>query len=292
MRLIYQFAKTSRQNIHQRYQRLLNKTDEWCQIEYLLHELRDDHPKMGAVKMHSMLLPDYIGRDRFLALYRDMGFCIKRKRNFKRATDSNGVIRFPNLVDSIKLTRVNQVWVSDITYYQLGERYYYMTFILDLFSRLIVGYNLSKRLLTTHTTIPAFKMAWKDYNQDQQLIFHSDGGGQYYSKKFLQITKGRIINSMAESVYENAHAERINGIIKNEYLKPWNPQDFSQLWTKLKQAVHNYNHLRPHRSLKLRTPADVHFGYQQKPGLLTKKKEAKKKELHLITHSEKMVNRI
>lgn len=292
MRLIYEYVNTSKQNIHQRYHRMLYKAEELNQLEYLLYELREEHPRLGGIKMYSMLQPYYIGRDRFLCFYRDLGFCIYKKRNFKRTTNSNGVIRFPNLVDTLKLTRVNQVWVSDITYYELGDRFYYITFIMDLFSRYIVGYHLSNRLLTTHTTIPAFKMAWRNYIEAPQIILHSDGGGQYYSKRFLKLTKGRIINSMAETVYENAHAERINGIIKNEYLKPWNPQNFGQLFKRLKQAVENYNNIRPHRSLNISTPKAVHFGYQQNIKFLTKKKEAKKKELHLIKHSEKMVNRI
>jgi transposase InsO family protein len=292
MRAIYEYIKTSKQNIHQRYQRMLDKAEELSHLEYLLHELRDEHPMMGGVKMYTMLQPYYIGRDRFLSFYRDLGFCIARKRNFKRTTNSNGVIRFPNLVDAFKLTNVNQVWVSDITYYELEGRFYYITFLMDLYSRYIVGYHLSRRLLTTHTTIPAFKMAWKNYHGAIQIILHSDGGGQYYSKKFLALTNGRVINSMSKSVYENAHAERINGIIKNEYLKPWKAETYSQLLKMLDKAVDNYNNSRPHRSLKNRTPREVHYAINKKAEFLTKKKEAKKKELHLITHSEKMVNRI
>lgn len=292
MRLIYEYAQTSKQNIHQRYQRFQDKIDELYQLEYLLHELRDDHPKMGGVKLYAMLQPKHIGRDRFLSFYRNLGFCVERKRNFKRTTNSNGVIRFPNLVDTTKLTHVNQVWASDITYYQLEGRFYYITFIMDLFSRYIVGYSLSNRLLTTHTTIPAFKMALKTYSGDQQLILHSDGGGQYYSKKFLKLTKNRVINSMAETVYENAHAERINGIVKNEYLIPWDPQNFSQLWKQLNQAVTNYNQNRPHRSLNLKTPSEIHLRKPRESKILENKNQPRKKQIPLTTTSEKVVNRI
>lgn len=292
MRLIYEYAQTSKQNIHQRYQRFQDKIDELYQLEYLLHELRDDHPKMGGVKLYAMLQPKHIGRDRFLSFYRNLGFCVERKRNFKRTTNSNGVIRFPNLVDTTKLTHVNQVWASNITYYQLEGRFYYITFIMDLFSRYIVGYSLSNRLLTTHTTIPAFKMALKTYSGDQQLILHSDGGGQYYSKKFLKLTKNRVINSMAETVYENAHAERINGIVKNEYLIPWDPQNFSQLWKQLNQAVTNYNQNRPHRSLNLKTPSEIHLRKPRESKILENKNQPRKKQIPLTTTSEKVVNRI
>jgi putative transposase len=285
MRAIYQYTHTTRQNVHQIYQRLIQKEEELVNMEYLMHEIRQNHARMGGLKMFVMLQPKYIGRDRFLNFYNQMGFCIETKRNFKRTTNSSGVIRFPNLVDSIKVTDVNQVWVSDITYYELSGRFYFITFITDQYSRYIVGYKLSARLLTTHTTIPAFKMAWGAMQGSHKPILHSDGGGQYYSKKFLRLTNDKVINSMAESVYENAMAERINGVIKNEYLKPSNPQNFNDLERKLVIAVDKYNCTRPHRSLNFRSPAQVHYGYQQNAGLLTKKKEAKKKQLQLqINH--------
>ena len=117
------------------------------------------------------------------------------KRAFHKTTNSLGVTRFENLIIDFKLTGVNQVWASDITYYRIGERFYYLTFILDLYSRFIVGYTVSVGMLTEQTTIPALNMALKLREPTQGLIFHSDGGGQYYCKKFLAITKSRLIEN-------------------------------------------------------------------------------------------------
>jgi putative transposase len=165
------------------------------------------------------------------------------------------VIRFPNLIAGVEFTGVNQAWSSDITYYEIGSEVYYITFIIDLFSRKIVGHSVSDRLLTTHTTIPALKMALRERASCKGVIFHSDGGGQYYSTKFLELGKKyEMKSSMCDIVYENSHAERINGTIKNQYLKGYKPQSFSDLITQTSRAVYNYNNVRPHKSLKKQTP--------------------------------------
>ena len=166
-----------------------------------------------------------------------------------------GVTRFENLLVGFESTGVNQVWVSDITYYRIGDKFYYLTFILDLYSRFIVGHSTSENLLTNHTTIPALKMALKGRKPHQALIIHSDGGGQYYCKDWLGLTEAnQIKNSMCESVYENAHAERINGTIKNGYLIHYGPQDYNQLIAMTTKAVMKYNLERPHQSLGNMSP--------------------------------------
>src|SRR5690606_21727545 len=109
--------------------------------------------------------------------------------------------------------------------------------------RKIIGYSSSRTLKTEDTTIPALKMALTRLTGKEEVkpIVHSDGGGQYYSKEFLNLTKGKLRNSMCKSVFENPHAERINGTIKNSYLKGYNPQSFEDLRKKLHKAVHMYN---------------------------------------------------
>lgn len=283
MALIYAYAGMTKQNVKQRCDRYIQREGEFIQLENIMYDLRSDHPKMGAEKMYIKLSPEYMGRDRFYEFYRDKGFVIYQKRNFMRTTDSNGTIRFPNLVDGLKLTHANQVWVSDITYFEMGGRFYYITFIMDLYSRYIVGHSVSKRLLTTQTTIPALREALKQYKGDAKIILHSDGGGQYYSHEFLQLSQKRIINSMALEVYENAHAERVNGIIKNEYVSPWNPTTFPGLLKSVDKAVHNYNYCRPHRSLSFSTPAEVYNGFQQNSKFSTKEKRSKKEKLTFKT---------
>lgn len=256
MNQVYRYTGYSKQAFHQKMDRKLREHEQNMLLLPIIAELRLEHPGVAARQLYLILQPENMGRDRFESLCFEHGFKLERPRAYKRTTDSTGVIRFPNLIIGIKFSSVNQAWVSDITYYQIGENFYYLTFILDIFSRKIVGYNVSKRLLTEHTTIPALKMAIKERKPAAGLIFHSDGGGQYYSKSFLKLTGDhKIKNSMCDVVYENSYAERINGTIKNQYLRGYNPQNYYSLKVMTKRAVNNYNEIKPHKSLNKNTPA-------------------------------------
>jgi putative transposase len=254
----YQCLGLSKQAFHQRLNRWLRRQEEMEQLLPLIRQIRADHPTMSSRVIYHKIQPRYMGRDIFEALCREHGFNVEIRRNLARTTNSLGVTRFDNLVADLEVTHVNQVWVSDITYYFLSNRFYYITFMLDLYSRYIVGYNLSKGLMTIETTIPALNMAL-DLNWDictQGLILHSDGGGQYYSKDLLAITREKhILNSMGKEAYDNAYAERLNGTIKNDYLIHYQPSTYDELKAMLKKAVSNYNNGRPHQSLKMQTPA-------------------------------------
>lgn len=256
---LFAYTGISKQNFHQRVSRIDQKKGELAQLEVLMYQIRDDHPGLGGKKMYQMLQPHFIGRDQFFEFYSSLGFGVQAPKNFRRTTNSSGVIRFPNMVEGLELKKANQVWVSDITYYELEKRFYYLTFVMDLFSRMIVGYSASKRLLTEDTTIPAVQMALYGLPTTDKPILHSDGGGQYYSKKFLELTRNRLINSMAEDVYQNPFAERINGTIKNEYLKHWSPTTYQELQRDLTKAVYNYNTTRPHMGLEGNTPMSQHL---------------------------------
>ena len=164
-----------------------------------------------------------------------------------RTTCSIGVTRFSNKVKDVRITRTNQVWVSDITYYRLGSRFCYITLIMDMHSKYIVGHQVSRSLRTEETTIAALQHGLQLHKPASGLILHSDADGQYYCKEFLKKTQeAGIINSMTEDVAENNHAERLNGTIKNQYLSYYMPTSFSELQRQLKKAVKNYNHTRPH----------------------------------------------
>lgn len=227
---------------------------------------------LSCREIYYMLQPKHIGRDRFEEFCYSQDLKIEKKRNPYKTTDSYGVMRFPNrLLELDELTGVNQLWVSDITYFTLGGHVYYLTFILDVYNRKIVGYSASKTLRTVDTTIAALKMAVKGQNLYRQsnTIIHSDGGGQYYSKDFKTLTQSYgMLNSMGKSAYENPHAERINGIIKNDYLIPYQPKDFEQLKRMLTKAVYLYNTQRPHKALNRLSPLE--FEYKIAKGLLTK----------------------
>jgi transposase InsO family protein len=254
MNQIYRAMGTSKQNMHQRLGSQLGQLEEKAQLKQIVSQVRADHPTMCAKSLYRKIRPKTMGRDRFFKWYRAEGFQIKPSKNWRRTTDSTGVIRFKNLVSDLELTAINQVWVSDITYYDIGDKFYYLTFVMDQYSRKIKGFHASKDLRTEQTTIPALKMAMRYLRPGQQPIIHSDGGGQYYSKSFLALTEGRFRNSMGESAYENPHAERLNGTMKNSYLKYYRPENFEELTRQLGRAVEMYNDGKPHHSLGGLTP--------------------------------------
>lgn len=228
----------------------MSQLEEKEQLLVVIKDIRDDHPRMSARQMYRLIKPSHLGRDRFEAFCFENGFKVSIKRSAHRTTNSLGVTRFPNLIIDRELTGINQVWVSDITYYRIGNEFYYLTFIMDMYSRVIIGFSVSRDLSTHSTTIPALKMALKHREVTPGLVLHSDGGGQYYCKEWLQLTASqKIQNSMCDSPYENPHAERINGIIKNDYLVGYGPKNFSQLEQMTKKAILKYNSEKPHGSL-------------------------------------------
>jgi hypothetical protein len=168
-----------------------------------------------------------------------------------------GSTAIENLLEKATLTNINQAFSSDITYFEIDEIFYFITFILDCFSRRILGYAASNSLTTEQTTLPALQMAIKTRKNKLPLgiIFHSDGGGQYYDKEFIKLTTMfGFKNSMCEMAYQNGKAERVNGIIKNNYLKHKIINNFDDLVKILDHTVSLYNNERPHKSLNYKTP--------------------------------------
>jgi transposase InsO family protein len=236
------------------------KLEEQEQLIPLINEIRRDHPRMGARDIYVKLKPSCMGRDQFERFCMDSGYRIKPLKNYRITTNSLGVTRFPNLIKDKKFTGINQVFVSDITYYEIGPYTYYLTFIMDLVNREIVGWSVSNNLRTENTTIPALNMLIKTRGKAniKGAIFHSDGGGQYYSNEFKALTRELgLMNSMTESsVYENPHSERLNGIIKNNYLYPYGPKDEKSLKRLTNKAVIMYNTEKPHKALGKMTPIE------------------------------------
>jgi transposase InsO family protein len=234
------------------------KYEEQQQLIPLINEIRRDHPRMSARDMYLKLHPDTMGRDQFERFCMESGYRVNKLKNYRITTNSLGVTRFPNMIKEIELTRVNQVFVSDITYFDIGSVTYYLTFIMDLFNREIVGWSASDNLRTENTTLPALRRVIYERGRTnlKGAIMHSDGGGQYYCKEFKELTKSlEMINSMTEEkVYENSHAERLNGIIKNNYLYPYGPTNLYSLKKLLNRAVLMYNTGKPHKALGKLTP--------------------------------------
>jgi len=253
----FKSISTTRQSFHAKLDRELSKKEALAQLELVVRKVRGDHPGMNLRDLYRLVGPGFIGRDAFEVFFTGMGYGVQIKKTFQRTTDSSGVIRFDNLTEGLELEDVNQLWVSDITYYRIGDRFYYITFIMDMYSRLIVGHWASRSLRTTHTTIPALLRGFRTRGalRLDGLIFHSDGGGQYYSKEFTKLTsKAGIINSMGITCYENPNAERLNGIIKNNYLRHYAPTDFKQLVSMTSKAVKMYNTQKPHGAIDKMNP--------------------------------------
>jgi transposase InsO family protein len=246
-------------------------------LKQIVREIRQDHPTLSSRAMYYKIIPEGIGRDKFEGLCSEWGYSIECSINYQKTTNSNGVIRFENHLSGLLLTNVNQAFSSDITYFELFGKFHYITFIMDCYSRIILGHSVSKRLTTEQTTIPAIQMAIKARGGKipPGLIFHSDGGGQYYAKEFIAITaKYKLVNSMCEYPWENGKAERINGTIKNNYLKHLNIRTFEELIKNVDHSVYLYNEQRPHKSLNYLTP----LAFEKKQLLLVKQTTPKMTE--------------
>jgi putative transposase len=223
-------------------------------IEVLISEvdhLRSEHPGCGLEKMYDTLKPDFIGRDRFIELFMDLGYRVRRYKNYHRTTYSTKRY-YPNLIKGYVVNAPSTIWQSDITYIRLGEKFYYAVFILDVYTRKIVGYQVSSHMRAT-ANVAALKMAFKENRPP--LIHHSDRGSQYVYEDYLGMLKEQECRiSMGLTAQDNAYAERINQTIKDEYLMYWKPSTYEQLTRDVTRAVNNYNTKRIHENLSKMTP--------------------------------------
>jgi len=264
MNALFRSLSISKQSFHQKLDRFYLELSEQRQLLVLIYQIRKDHPTMGCRDMYYKLNPECMGRDAFELFCKKEGLMAPIIRNWQRTTDSSGVVRFDNLLKDLTINRINQVWQSDITYFDLKGKFYYITFIIDAWSRRIVGHHTSERLFTENTTLPALKMALRQRKGQNMkgLIFHSDGGGQYYDKAFLELTNDNdMVNSMCEYAWENGKAERINGVIKNNYLKHKVIESFKELCKEVDRSVKLYNNEKPHIKLNRNTPINFENKY-------------------------------
>jgi transposase InsO family protein len=202
-----------------------------------------------------------LGRDKFFDLMRDEGLLINRKRKYAKTTNSaHGFKTYNNKIKELEIVKPNQVWVSDITYISTREGFMYLALITDLFSRKIVGYDISDSL-EAEGCKRALKRSLSMVKKPKGIIHHSDRGIQYCCKEYIKLLKNRKMDiSMAAKgdCYENAVAERVNGILKQEY------ELGSKFMTKeiaikaTKEAINLYNTRRLHRSINYKTPAEMY----------------------------------
>lgn len=276
MESLYNVVGISRQGFHKHRNKRQTQLGQVDRIVDRVVFHRQTHPRMGARPLFRIMQQDPsdpallqdIGRDKFEHILLNNGLRVDPIRIFHKTTYS-GAFRFPNLVEGLVIHDIDRIWISDLTYYRLLDGWAYLTFILDLYSRLCLGYALSLVMETEQTTIPALKMALAtrgivDFNQS--LFFHSDGGGQYYDKEFLSILKQyNMVSSMSECVYENPHMERFHSTAKNDYLIPWGVNSLAKLQKNLPRFIYLYNNVKPHRSLGGKTPVAFEHSIKQIP---------------------------
>lgn len=218
--------------------------------------IREEHPGCGVEKMYKTLNPGCMGRDKFCEIFMELGYGVRKVRNYRRTTIPTH-LNYPNLIEGMIVNRPYHVIQSDITYFELHNKFYYIVFIIDVYTKEILGYNVSDNM-RKESNIKALKMALQQISSKERrtMIHHSDRGSQYGSKEYTSILKENGIRiSMGQKAQDNAYAERINGTIKNEYLNRWDINNFNDLKRKLKRAVGHYNKKRVHNGLvKLYSP--------------------------------------
>jgi transposase InsO family protein len=248
------------------YKRLKYETSDLVDEQTILEAvkmIRRSQPRVGTRKLllHLKEQGFNIGRDRLYDLLRRNRLLVKRKKRGPHTTYSkHWMKKYANLIWGTERTASNQVFVSDITYLRLPDKFAYLSLVTDAFSRKIVGWDLSLSL-SAQGAAKALKMALKDVVHTEGLIHHSDRGIQYCCADYIKILKKhQVLISMTEDnhCYENAIAERINGILKGEFLLGETLPSFKFANELVKRSILTYNTERKHMSLMYQTPQSVH----------------------------------
>lgn len=251
----------------------------WHQEQYIFEDelivsevikIRKNHRHMGGRKLYELLQPFLLehqikmGRDRLFDVLSANYLLVKRRK--KQTITTNSFHRFkkyPNLIRDFIPSSTNQLWVSDITYWRIKNGFLYISFITDAYSKKIVGYHLGDSLQTSET-IQALEMAVLNISNEKnelELIHHSDRGTQYCSNEYVKLLENSKIRiSMTENgdPLENAIAERVNGIVKEEYLNDYQVDNLEDAKELLDAVIQLYNNERPHMSIGNLTPNQVH----------------------------------
>lgn len=254
------------------YKQLRNKS-EWLLKDQIIvesvHQIREHLPKTGTVKILKECQQKWsdrgikIGRDKTFNVLRHYGLLQRKHRNKKPQTtmSQHWLKKYPDLIKEQIFTQPNQLWVSDITYIDINSTWAYLFLITDAVSHKIVGYHLSNRI-DTLSAIEALSNAIKRERPKKELIHHSDRGIQYCSHAYVKVlNKHNIHISMTQSgsPYDNAIAERVNGIIKHELVFPFGKLfNMKQAKKRIETAVKHYNTKRLHQSIGYKTPNSVH----------------------------------
>lgn len=237
-----------------------------------VRKIKEEQPRIGTEKVYEIIKPFLsehgikMGRDKLYDLLRTYHLLPKRKKKSPATTQSRHIYyKHPNLVKDLEVLMPNFVWTNDITYIRCGNGFNYLSLTTDAYSRKIIGWSLQPSL-RAEGPIEALDMALKTVNKREKkydasptpLIHHSDRGIQYCCREYVGLLeKNQIQISMATESYENPIAERVNGILKDELLRPGYP-NYELAKADIQKAIHIYNEKRPHRSLNMMKPNEAH----------------------------------
>jgi putative transposase len=264
------FGKT-RQAFYDHSRRYSDDQLQEALIIDLVKHIRKSLPKVGGLKLRHMLKDDFaahnisIGRDSFFALLKKHDLQVRRKKRYAVTTNSNHPYKkWENLLKGLKAEAPEQIWVSDITYLKTTVGFIYLFLITDVYSRKIVGYHLSQHLKAQGCLI-ALSKAIISRTTTTPLIHHSDRGIQYCCESYVSLLQQNNISiSMTQngSPYDNAIAERVNGILKTELGLNNIFSSYNDAVAIVHQAIDAYNRLRPHMSISNLTPDQAHYSTQ------------------------------
>jgi len=256
----------TRQAVYQREKRIEHRSIELAPIKAMVIEVRRFMPRLGARKLYFLLKPKFVkqgiklGRDAFFDYLREHQLLVKPVKRYTKTTNSkHWMKKHPNRLSSLEIRCAEQAFVSDITYIETDAGVHYLSLVTDAYSRKIMGYEVSDNM-RADKVVKALLRAGKQRQTRRAVIHHSDRGLQYCSAIYQQELKRQgMTPSMTDGYdcYQNALAERVNGILKQEFLIN-RCQTMNELKILVRQSVDIYNRLRPHLSLNMKTPEEVH----------------------------------
>jgi putative transposase len=262
------FGKT-RQAWYFHHHQLLEQEKDDIIILDMVRIIRNFQPKIGTRKLYFMIKPMLekheikIGRDKLFSFMNRYNLHIKQKRRKMTTTNSNHWYRkYDNLIKGFVPTAINQVWVSDITYISLVNGFAFLSLITDMYSKKIVGYCLYPTLEANGCLIALSRAIELKTGSLKNLIHHSDRGIQYCCDDYtsmLQINNITISMTQNGDPYENAVAERVNGILKYELSLVEDFRSFEHAQSQVEHSITTYNTLRPHSSCGYLTPEQAHL---------------------------------
>lgn len=253
----------------QAYYKRLNKEGsiDYEQVRTLVMEIRNQLPRSGGRKVYHMISDELVnkgikmGRDKLFDYLRSEHLLVPNRKKYHKTTNSKHWMRkYPNIIKNTEINRPEQVWVADITYLQVKKKHYYLHLITDAYSKRIVGFELADNMQAA-TTLKALNKAISARIYQEELTHHSDRGLQYCSSIYTNTLVENSINiSMTQEYdpYENAVAERVNGILKAEFGLDNVFETYELLELQTQQSIALYNQLRPHMSIGLLTPNQAH----------------------------------